>query len=84
MVSARMKLGVIGAGTWAILAHLPAFVARDDVEPAIVCRRDCRLLEEVRERFGFAEATTDWHEVIEARPDLVVLTGPVALRAEQA
>jgi predicted dehydrogenase len=80
----RMRLGVIGAGTWAIFAHLPAFAARDDVEPAIVCRRDPRLLEEVRERFGFAEATTDWREVIEARPELVVLTDPVVLRAEQA
>jgi len=61
MVADRMRLGVIGAGTWAIFAHLPAFAARDDVEPSIVCRRDPRLLE-----------------------DLVVLAGPVALRAKQA
>jgi predicted dehydrogenase len=54
------------------------------VELSIVCRRDQRLLEEVRERFGFARAATDWHDVIDARPDLVVLTGPAALRAEQA
>jgi predicted dehydrogenase len=77
-------LGVIGAGTWAIAAHLPAFAARDDVEPLIVCRRDGALLEEVRTRFGFPRATTDWREVIAARPDLVVLAGPVGLRAEQA
>jgi predicted dehydrogenase len=81
---ARLTLGVIGAGTWAIAAHLPAFAARDDVEPLIVCRRDADLLAAVRTRFGFPRATTDWREVIEARPDLLVLAGPVALRAEQA
>jgi predicted dehydrogenase len=80
----RLTLGVIGAGAWAIGAHLPAFAARDDIEPLIVCRRDPALLEEVRKRFGFQRATTDWHDVIEARPDLVVLTGPAHLRAEQA
>lgn len=80
----RLTLGVIGAGTWAIAAHLPAFAARDDVEPLIVCRRDKALLGEVQRRFGFPRATTDWRQVIEARPDLVVLTGPVALRAAQA
>ncbi len=80
----RLTLGVIGAGTWAIAAHLPGFAAREDVEPLIVCRRDPRLLGEVQRLFRFPRATTDWREVIEARPDLVVLTGPMALRATQA
>lgn len=80
----RLSLGVIGAGTWAVAAHLPAFAARDDVERLIVCRRDPALLEQVRQHFGFALGTTDWREVIAARPDLVVLTGPVGERAEQA
>lgn len=81
---APLTLGVIGAGTWAIAAHLPAFAARDDVAPLIVCRRDRAVLGEVQRMFGFPRATTDWREVIEARPDLVVLTGPVGLRATQA
>lgn len=80
----RLTLGVIGAGTWAIAAHLPGFASRDDVEPLIVCRRDPGLLGEVQRMFGFPRATTDWREVIDARPDLVVLTGPVAQRAAQA
>jgi predicted dehydrogenase len=83
-MSEPLTLGVIGAGTWATAAHLPAFAMRDDVEPVIVCRRDAESLEVVRHHFGFARGTTDWRDVIDARPDLVVLTGPVALRAEQA
>ncbi|MEO5966093.1 MAG: Gfo/Idh/MocA family oxidoreductase, partial [Candidatus Limnocylindrales bacterium] len=80
----RLRLGVIGAGTWAVAAHIPGFLRRPEVEPHIVSRRDPALLEEIRARFGFARATTDWREVIDARPDIVALTGPVHLRAAQA
>ena len=80
----RLRLGVIGAGTWAVAAHIPGLLRRPEVVPWIVSRRDEALLEEIRARFGFARATTDWHAVIEARPDIIALTGPVHLRAEQA
>lgn len=80
----RLRLGVIGAGAWAAAAHIPGFLRRPQVEPWIINRRDPVVLEALRERFGFAHATTDWHEVIAARPDIVALTGPLALRAEQA
>ena len=79
----RLRLGVIGAGSWAFAAHLPAFARRADVEPAIVCRRDPRLVEDIGSTFGFRRATTDWHEVIAERPDLVVVAGPAVLHAEQ-
>ena len=78
----RFRLGLIGAGTWAIAQHLPAFVARDDVEPLIVCRRDADLVARVASHFGFPRSTTDWHEVIDAKPDLIVISGPVAQRPE--
>ncbi len=80
----RLTLGVIGAGAWAAFAHIPGFLRRPEVTPLIVNRRDPVQLEALRERFGFERATTDWREVIEARPDMVALTGPVHLRAEQA
>lgn len=80
----RLRLGVIGAGAWASFAHIPGFLRRPEVEPWIVNRRDPAELAPLRERFGFAHATTDWREVIAAAPDIVALTGPGALRAEQA
>ncbi len=80
----RLRLGVIGAGAWAAFAHIPGFLRRPEVEPWIVNRRDPAQLARLQERFGFPHATTDWREVIAARPDIVTLTGPVALRAEQA
>ena len=80
----RLRLGVIGAGAWAAAAHIPGFLRRPEVEPWIINRRDPVVLESLRERFGFAHATTDWREVIAARPDIVALAGPLSLRAEQA
>lgn len=80
----QLTLGVIGAGAWAAFAHIPGFLRRPEVVPLIVNRRDPVQLEVLRERFGFQRATTDWREVIDARPDIVALTGPVHLRAEQA
>lgn len=80
----RLRLGVIGAGAWAAFAHIPGFLRRSEIEPWIVNRRDPAELAALQSRFGFAHATADWREVIAARPDIVALTGPVALRAEQA
>ncbi|HYO43582.1 MAG TPA: Gfo/Idh/MocA family oxidoreductase [Candidatus Limnocylindrales bacterium] len=80
----RLRLGVIGAGAWAVAAHIPAFLHRPEVEPWIVNRRDPAILEVIRNRFGFAHAVTDWREVIAARPDIVALTGPLAMRGQQA
>jgi predicted dehydrogenase len=82
---ARLRLGVIGAGAWAMAQHLPAFAAHpDEIEPLIVNRRDPALLRECQDRFGFERATTDWQEVIEARPDLVVIASSASGHYEQA
>ncbi len=65
-------------------SHIPGFLGRPDVEPWIINRRDPGQLAHLQATFGFAQATADWHDVIDARPDIVSLAGPVALRAEQA
>jgi predicted dehydrogenase len=80
----RLRLGVIGAGAWAAFAHIPGFLRRPEVEPWIINRRGEGQLAELQARFGFPHATTDWHDVIAAKPDILALTGPVHLRAEQA
>lgn len=80
----RLRYGVIGAGAWAAFAHFPGFLRRPEVEPWIINRRDPEQLTALQATFGFPQATTDWREVIDARPDIVSLAGPGALRAEQA
>jgi predicted dehydrogenase len=84
-VTRRLRLGVIGAGSWAVGSHLPNLARYgDEVEFVIVNRRDPVILERIRERFGFERATTDWQEVIATELDLVVVASPAALHFEQA
>src|SRR5687767_4736518 len=84
---AKLRLGVIGAGSWAVRSHLPNLARwRDsgDLRFSIVNRRDPELLERVRVKFDFDRATTDWREVIAERPDLVVIGSPASSHFEQA
>lgn len=83
-MSTRLRLAVIGAGAWAEFAHIPGFLRRPEVEPWVVVRRDTAQLRRIRERFGFAHATGDWREAVAMGADIVALTGPGALRGQQA
>ncbi len=81
----KLRLGVIGAGSWTVSSHLPAMERhRDRVEYTIVNRRNPEMLERIKDRFGFQKATTDWRDVIEERPDIVIVASPVALHHEQS
>ena len=74
---AKLRLGIIGAGSWTVSSHLPNLVRHaDEVEFVIVNRRNPELLEKIRTNFGFAKASTDWHDVIAERPDIVVVGSP--------
>ncbi len=84
---AKLRLGVIGAGSWTVSSHLPNLVRRRDegeVEFAIVNRRNPELLGRIKDRFGFEKATTDWQDVIAERPDIVVVGSPPGYHFQQA
>jgi len=82
---AKLRLGIIGAGSWTVSSHLPNLERhRDEIEFTIVNRRDPELLARITERHGFAKSTTDWHDVIEERPDIVVIGSPPGFHHEQA
>lgn len=82
---AKLRLGVIGAGSWTVSSHLPNLARhRDEVDFAIVNRRDPALVAKIQADFGFARATTDWHDVIADRPDIVVVGSPPGQHYEQA
>jgi predicted dehydrogenase len=81
----KLRLGVIGAGSWTVSSHLPAMEPhRDTVEFTIVNRRNAELLQRIKERFRFDKASTDWRDVIEERPDIVIVASPVALHHEHS
>src|SRR5688572_29891102 len=81
----RARIGVIGAGWWAVSNHLPILAGRDDVELAGVCRLGERELEEVRSTFGIGFATEDFRELLARVPlDGVVVGSPHSLHYEHA
>jgi len=84
-VTRRLRLGVIGAGSWAVAAHLPSLATRaDDVEFVGVSRHGAEALKRIQDRFGFAVASEDYRDVLEAGVDVVVVASPTALHHAHA
>ena len=81
---AKLRLGVIGAGSWTLGSHLPNLVRHaDEVEFVIVNRRNPDLLDKIKGAWGFAKASTDWRDVIAEKPDIVVVGSPPGYHWEQ-
>ena len=81
----RVRLGVIGAGSWAVSAHLPALKEMaDEVELVGVSRLGPEALQRIKERFGFQVASEDYREVLDAGLDAVIVASPSAMHAEHA
>ncbi|TMD59257.1 MAG: Gfo/Idh/MocA family oxidoreductase [Chloroflexi bacterium] len=75
---AKLRLGVIGAGSWTVSSHLPNLERwRDVLEFTIVNRRNAELLDRIKGKFGFRLATTRWEDVIAEHCDIVVVGTPV-------
>jgi len=82
---AKLRLGVIRAGSWTVSSHLPNLARhRDEVEFAIINRRNPELLGKIKDTFGFARASTDWRDVIAEKPDIVVIGSPPGYHWEQS
>ncbi|MGH3847822.1 MAG: Gfo/Idh/MocA family protein, partial [Pseudonocardiaceae bacterium] len=80
----KLRLGVIGAGSWVVASHLPKLAARSEVAFTGVCRQGPELLERVRDRWGFAMASENYRDVLDAGVDIVVVASPSALHVEHA
>ena len=57
-----IRVGVIGAGSWAVASHLPNLVRHPDVELVAVARKGPDQLRRVQERFGFPIASEDYRD----------------------
>lgn len=79
-----IRLGVIGAGSWAISSHLPNFAAHSDVEFVAVARHGDDALRRVQETFGFRSASEDYRDVLAHDLDVVLVASPSAMHHEHA
>jgi predicted dehydrogenase len=79
----RVRVGVIGAGSWANAVHLPTLARRDDVEVVVVARRNGDLAKKVAERFNIPNATDDWRAALRFGLDAVVVASPAGSHEDQ-
>lgn len=82
MSDERIRVGIVGAGSWAATNHIPVLAARDDVELVVACRKGKAELEWLGERFGFAHLTEDAAEAVGLGLDAVVVASPASMHAE--
>lgn len=71
-----VRLGIVGAGSWAVSNHLPQLALRDDVEVVAVCRPGQAELAEIQQRFGIPVATDDIEGVLSENLDAVIVSSP--------
>ncbi|MGH2551667.1 MAG: Gfo/Idh/MocA family oxidoreductase, partial [Thermomicrobiales bacterium] len=67
-----VRVGVIGAGTWANHAHLPGWHRDSRCEIVAVCDSDAALADAAKATFGASAAYTDYRALIE-RDDIDVV-----------
>jgi predicted dehydrogenase len=81
----KARVGVIGAGWWATVSHLPTLKANPDCEIVAVNRLGASELDEIRSTFDIPLAFEDWREMLERVPmDGVVIASPHTLHHEHA
>lgn len=80
----KLRAGVIGAGSWAVAAHLPALAERPEVELVGICRKGGDMLTKLKDRYGFTIASEDYRDVLDQDLDLVVVSSPSAHHHEHA
>ena len=77
-----LRVGLVGAGSFARGTLLPIFAGIDDVQLAAVCARSGASALSVSERYGIGLVSTDWKELVESDElDALVVATPHAEHA---
>jgi predicted dehydrogenase len=72
MTARRLGVGVVGAGRWANLAHLPGWARDERCQIVGVCDREPGKAAAAAQEFGAELATGDYHELL-ARDDIDII-----------
>ena len=68
----KLRVGVIGAGRWAGMAHLPGWARSPLCELVAICDLDRAKAEASAAQFGAADVTTDYQQLLQ-RSDIDVI-----------
>jgi predicted dehydrogenase len=81
----KLRLGVIGAGSWAVSSHLPTLAGRrDELDFAGVSRIGAEPLARIRDDWGFAMASEDYRDVLSEGVDVALIASPTGFHYEHA
>ncbi|HLI34137.1 MAG TPA: Gfo/Idh/MocA family oxidoreductase [Terriglobia bacterium] len=81
----EVRIGIIGAGWWAVKNHIPVLQSRKDVKVTGVCRLGRDELRKVQEQFGIEFGTEDYRELLaQENLDGVVVSSPHPFHYEHA
>jgi predicted dehydrogenase len=84
-MSAKARIGVIGAGWWAVANHIPVLKSLPQCEIVAVNRLGAAELAKVQAAFGIDRGFEDYREMLESvAMDGVVIASPHALHFEHA
>lgn len=78
----RLRVGIIGAGSWSAAVHLPE-LRRHDVDVAIVSSREQTTAERIGALFDVPRTTTRWEDVPDADLDAIIVSSPPSAHREQ-
>jgi predicted dehydrogenase len=84
-MSGKARIGVIGAGWWAVVNHIPVLQSFPDCTVVAVNRLGADELKAVTERFAIPLGFEDYRQMLDAVPmDGVVVSSPHVLHFEHA
>ena len=84
-MSGKARIGVIGAGWWAVVNHIPVLQANTDCEVVAVNRLGADDLAAVQTQFGIGQGFEDYREMLDTvEMDGVVISSPHVLHFEHA
>lgn len=72
----QIRVGIVGAGSWAALAHIPAALENPDVDLVGIADRDPVRLAETADHYGIERRFADHLELIAAGLDALVIATP--------
>ena len=64
MAEKKLRVGVLGAGRWANMAHIPGWLRDPRVEVVALCDVEPQMAKDMAANFGIPESTDDWQGLI--------------------
>jgi len=84
-MASKIRLGIVGAGSIAKLAHVPAIQAVPEAELVAICRRNREKADELGKQWGVKEVYYDYQDLVKSKNvDAVIVATPNVYHRESA